>query len=851
MKNRAFNRLQRVLELEKQQTYRNKAVVGGIRQFSKFWEGQARQEAIDAADEALIDEIVGQLGEYGRLPNTDARAAAIQSLLSKIDQRRARLQGVQSPDASEPSPVEPEPVEDPSPPAETAQESTPMAKKEARRARQPAEAEEEATSGWANLPRIKMETAVPDPEGLAQSVTVLKGVGPKVAELLEKLDVSTMQDLLYLYPRRYDDYTQMKPIQQLQYGEQVTIIGTIWETRARRSRNNQIVVQSVISDGTAKVQATWFNQPWLADKLKANMQVVISGTVDQYLGRLVFNAPEWEPLEYEPLKTRRIVPVYPLTQGLSSNRLRDWVRTAVIEWAPKIPDYLPQTIRQKHNLFTLPQAISQIHFPESQQALHHARRRLVFDEHFLLQLGMQTQRQMWQTIPATPIPNEPVHVVRFQNALPFDLTAAQSRVIAEISADMDRDIPMNRLLQGDVGAGKTVVAAAALVQAVKSGMQAALMAPTEILAEQHFNSLHSLLTPMDVTVSLLTGSTPAAEKQQIYQRLADGSIDIAIGTHALIQEGVSFQALGLAIVDEQHRFGVDQRQALRQKGNLVNGQPHTPHLLVMSATPIPRSLALSLYGDLDLSILDEMPPGRQEIRTRWLKNSDRERGYMFVRRQIEQGRQAYIIYPLVEESDKIDARSAVEEYERLQQAVFPNARVGLIHGRLRADEKEAAMRAFYAGETDILVSTTVIEVGVDVPNATVMMVDGANRFGLAQLHQLRGRVGRGQHQSYCLLISDGETAVAEERLTAIEQTNDGFALAEKDLEIRGPGEFFGRRQSGLPELHLASLLDMTMLEMTQAEAKALIAQDPDLADEAHQPLKERMARFWETAADIS
>jgi ATP-dependent DNA helicase RecG len=464
---------------------------------------------------------------------------------------------------------------------------------------------------------------------------------------------------------------------------------------------------------------------------------------------------------------------------------------------------------------------------------------------------MQGQRHKWQAHPGIPLPTDEAALNQFKSSLPYELTGAQKRVVDELSADMSQGTPMNRLLQGDVGAGKTVVAAAAMVIAARAGKQAALMAPTEILAEQHFAGLDKLLAPLGIETVLLTGSTPAAEKSQIYADITSGKAQVAIGTHALIQEAVIFNDLALAVIDEQHRFGVEQRRALREKGaETAEGKP-SPHLLVMSATPIPRTLALSLYGDLDLSVLDEMPPGRQEIKTRWLKHSERERAYAFIRGQIEQGRQAYIIYPLVEESDKIDAKAAVEEFERLQKEVFPNWKLGLIHGRLKSDEKEAAMRDFYSGETNILVATSVIEVGVDVPNSTVMLIEGANRFGLAQLHQFRGRVGRGEHQSYCVLISDAETAVAEERLRALEQTNDGFVLAEKDLEIRGPGEFFGRRQSGLPELKLASLLDMEMLEVAQSEAAALFATDPMLAQPEHQLLRDAVAHFWEQAGDVS
>jgi ATP-dependent DNA helicase RecG len=686
---------------------------------------------------------------------------------------------------------------------------------------------------------------------LAQSVLSLKGVGPKIGEKLQKLGITTILDLLYLFPRRYDDYTLMKPISKLQYGEQVTIIGTIWQTRAKRMRNNKVMVQSVVSDGTGSVQITWFNQPWIVKQLPAGMQIVVSGKVEQFLGRPVFNSPEWEPLELEPLRTRRIVPVYPLTEGLGSGKMREIMKTAVSYWAARVPDPLPQNISQGQRLYALPRALQEIHFPESQETLHDARRRLTFDELFLLQLGLQNQRRQWRSQSGIPISVSPGHVIQFRNALPFSFTGAQQRVIDEITADITLDVPMNRLLQGDVGSGKTVVAAAAIYATVSAGAQAALMAPTEILSEQHYRGLSKLLAPLGVRLALLTGSTPAAEKAQIYAGLTDRSIQLVIGTHALIQGGVTFNKLALAVIDEQHRFGVDQRGALRQKGVQDLHDEVNPHLLVMSATPIPRTLALSYYGDLDLSILDEMPPGRQDIKTRWLRSSERERAYSFIRRQVAEGRQAYIIFPLVEASDKIEAKAAVAEYDALQTEVFSTLKLGLVHGRLKSEEKEAAMRAFYEGETDVLVATSVIEVGVDVPNSTVMVIEGANRFGLAQLHQFRGRVGRGEHQSYCILIADQGTPEAEERLLALEKTNDGFLLAEKDLELRGPGQFFGRRQSGLPELQLASLLDMEMLQIAQEEAVKLYEADPELQQDGHTQLRERVGRFWETAGDVS
>jgi ATP-dependent DNA helicase RecG len=540
--------------------------------------------------------------------------------------------------------------------------------------------------------------------------------------------------------------------------------------------------------------------------------------------------------------------------------MREIQKQVAHDWAKYTPDPMPVSIRQRRGFYTLPYTLKQAHFPDSQDTLHNARQRLVFDELFLLQLGMLGLRRDWQTAPGLPVPYNEQALTDFTSALPFELTGAQKRVVDEILNDMALDVPMNRLLQGDVGAGKTVIAAAAMVAAVRGGLQAALMAPTEILAEQHYQGLSSLLGKLGIRVSLLTGSATESQRVTLYEELTDGTTEVIIGTQTLIQDKVNFKNLGLVVIDEQHRFGVEQRKALRDKGAVTEGvisangsspsEPN-PHLLVMSATPIPRSLALSLYGDLDLSILDEMPPGRQEIKTRWLRPSERERAYSFVRSQVESGRQAFIICPLVEESDKIDAKSAVVEHERLQKEIFPDLKLDLLHGRMKPSEKEDVMRRFYAAETDILVSTSVIEVGIDVPNSTIMVIEGANRFGLAQLHQFRGRVGRGEHQSYCLLLAESVSSDAEQRLEALEKTNDGFMLAEKDLEIRGPGQFFGQRQSGLPELQLASLLDMKMLEMAREEAQALFEIDPLLERPEHALLHEQVAQFWEQAADIS
>jgi ATP-dependent DNA helicase RecG len=674
---------------------------------------------------------------------------------------------------------------------------------------------------------------------------------------LGRLGIDTVGDLLYHVPHRYDDYSTLKPINRLEYGEEATVIGTIWETESRKTRSGGTIISSIIADASGTIEAVWFNQPYLANQLRSGRQIVLSGKVDEHLGRLTLQSPAWEPLEKELIHTGRLVPIYPLTRGITARWMRRLMKRVVDHWAPRLEDPLPEDLRKRAGLSDLPTAIRQIHFPDSFQDAKEARLRLSFDEFLLIQLGMLHQRQEWQSQPGAPIPRDQALLNTFLNSLPFQLTRAQRRSMDQILDDLAQPRPMSRLLQGDVGSGKTVVATAALLMATAAGRQSAVMAPTEILAEQHYQTISQLLANSGswdlgrpVSVVLLTGGLRRVERGKVYAALASGQADIVVGTHALIQKHVTFKNLGLAIVDEQHRFGVIQRANLRGKGD-------APHVLVMSATPIPRSLALTLYGDLEISAIDELPPGRQAIETRWLLPRERERAYSFLRSQVEKGHQAFILYPLIEESEKVDARAAVEEYERLQTSVFPDLRLGLLHGRLKAREKDQVMTAFRQQERDILVSTSVVEVGIDVPNATVMLIEGADRFGLAQLHQFRGRVGRGTHKSYCLLISDAaspddpQTKATWERLKAIETTQDGFILAEKDLELRGPGDFFGVRQSGLPALRLASLSNVQVLELARTEALALFQDDPTLSKPEHRALAEQVTRFWQVKGDRS
>jgi ATP-dependent DNA helicase RecG len=565
--------------------------------------------------------------------------------------------------------------------------------------------------------------------------------------------------------------------------------------------------------------------------------------------------------EGDLIHTGRLVPVYPLTEGLHQRQVRKLIKGVVDQWARQVPDFLPVEVKEHCRLIPLPQAIAQAHYPDNIDLKDRARVRLAFDELFLLQLGVLSKKRDWQeSQPGTPIKINQSLLESFLQSLPFKLTPAQQKVLQEILGDMQKSQAMSRLLQGEVGSGKTVVATAALLMAVADGYQTALMAPTEILAEQHFATIHKLLSatgslqeeadhlytysgilPKPLTIALLIGATGAKTKRELHKRSANGEIDIVIGTHALIQQEVEFKHLGFVVVDEQHRFGVAQRSTLRQKGT-------NPHVLAMTATPIPRTLALTIYGDLDLSVIDELPPGRQLIKTKWLRPNQTDSAYNFIRKEISAGHQAFIICPLIEESETIQARAAIVEYEYLSQNVFPNLRLGLLHGRMASKDKEKTMQQFHDKELDILVSTPVIEVGIDVPNATVMMVESADRFGLSQLHQFRGRVGRGPAQSYCILLSRNPSDVSQERLSIIETVHNGFKLAEEDLRLRGPGEFFGTRQSGLPDLRMAKLSDVALLELARKEAERLFTEDRHLQKPQHALLVKELARVWTTEA---
>ena len=685
-------------------------------------------------------------------------------------------------------------------------------------------------------------------------VTALAGVGEQRARKLAKLGLERAADLLEHYPRDYEDRRQEYPIRQAPLGPRVCVRAMAAEhPRRARIRAGLELVQVKVVDQTGALHLTFFNQGYVERAIRAGEEYVFFGAVEEQGRRRSMVNPIFERAGRQE-DTGRIMPVYPLTAGITNHLMASLTRQ-VLPCAAGLPETLPQSVRQAHALAARTYAVENIHFPADEAALALARRRLIFEELFYLSVGLGVLKgRRAEADRACPFPPRPR--ADFDALLPFAPTGAQSRVMDQIAADLASGRPMNRLVQGDVGSGKTAVAAYACWLCAGAGYQSALMAPTEVLAEQHYRSLSALLSPAGVRVGLLTGSLPAAEKKRMRQALAAGEIDLAVGTHALISQGVAFRKLALIVADEQHRFGVAQRSALAGKSG-TGGMP-PPHVLVMSATPIPRTLALILYGDLDLSVIDELPPGRTPVATYVVGEDKRRRVYNFVRRQVEQGRQVYLICPAVEEASTewdgppaMDLKAVTTYAKQLQTEVFPDLRVDLLHGRMKPREKEAAMAAFAAGRTQVLVATTVVEVGVDVPNASLVVIENADRFGLSQLHQLRGRVGRGKHQSYCVLVTSTRGQDSRERLRVLSKTTDGFKIAEEDLRLRGPGDFFGSRQHGLPQLGIADLAgDMRVLKEAQGAAEELLAADPELCRPEHRPLLERVRQLFSQQGDM-
>jgi ATP-dependent DNA helicase RecG len=827
----SLEKLRKFFRLEHENKYTNTAIIGGLAQMLDFWEGEARA---DGVAEEVIQAVTSRLRSYEKL-SPDGRAESLKGLWKRIGEtypEAGQKPKTQTQPPRPPRPAQEEPQNAEAPAAPQRQERQPQQQQKPRPA--PAPRSE-------SVPGAKTSQT---PAALNASLTVLQGVGPRHAETLTSLGMQTLGDMLYYFPRRYEDYSQLKPIKDLFYGDVVTVLGTIQSVHTRPIRGGKAsIIEVIISDGTGSLRISYFNQPWLANRFKQDDAISVSGKVDQYLGRLVMNSPDWEPVEVENLHTARIVPIYALTEKVTQKWLRGLMNQVITHWAPAVADALPERIKLAARLVSLSEALQQIHFPNSQARLKAARERLGFDEIFYLQMGVLRQKRDWKSVEGRRFPASTEWLGARLTSLPFALTFAQQKSLEDIRADLDSGKPMNRLIQGDVGSGKTVVAALGAGIVVNGGAQAAIMAPTSILAEQHYRNFKSLLAGaggflQESEIRLLVGSTPEAEKEAIRQGLQDGSIKMVIGTHAVIEPDILFKDLQFIVIDEQHRFGVEQRKELRSKGT-------NPHLLVMTATPIPRSLALTVFGDLDISVIDEMPAGRQPINTYVLRPQERERAFTLIRGQIKEGRQAFIVYPLIDESEKIEARAAVDDFETLSKEIFPDLKLGLLHGRMKPAEKDEVMMKFRDGQFDILVSTTVVEVGVDVPNSTVMLIEGADRFGLAQLHQLRGRVGRGGAQSYCLLIPTHEDATENERLQAMSRTNSGFELADLDLKTRGPGEFLGTRQAGFAStLKMASITDVPLIEKARTQAQALFERDPYLQLPEHALLAEAFDRFW-------
>jgi ATP-dependent DNA helicase RecG len=686
--------------------------------------------------------------------------------------------------------------------------------------------------------------------GLATPLQYIKGVGPQRARQLERKGLTTVEDALFFVPIRHEDRTRLTPFQALQVGQTYTCAGTIVGVSPPPPGRRMAPLVITLRDATGLMTATIFGgRQYLARVLERGQRVLVHGKVSRYKGNLTISVSDWEIVEAgddERIHTGRLVPIYSTTEGLTQRPLRRIMASLVETYAGDLPEALPDAIRHRKQLMPLREAIRAAHLPATEEEREAARRRIAFDDFLLLQLGLAILRSRTARARGIAMTPRGALVGRLRAALPFALTTAQERVWSEIRRDMAEPYPMHRLLQGDVGSGKTIVAALAVLTAIESGYQAAVMAPTEILAEQHRITFRALLEPLGVRVTLLTSAIKTRERGVRKAAIAGGDVECIVGTHALVQEHVDFRRLGLAVVDEQHRFGVRQRATLRGKGE-------HPDVLVMTATPIPRTLALTLYGDLDVSVIDELPPGRKPIITKARTESARRQIYQFLREQVAEGRQIYVVYPLVEESELIDLKAATDMAALLQRETFPDLTVGLLHGRMNGEEKEAVMGRFKAGEIHVLVATTVIEVGIDVPNASVMLIEHAERFGLSQLHQLRGRVGRGPWKSYCILLTSGRLGEdAQRRVQAMVDTTDGFRIAEVDLQLRGPGEFFGTRQSGLPEFRVADLLrDARILEEARGEALRIIGADPDLRDPAHRGLREALLTRWRGKLDLA
>ena len=870
--NTILTTLRRPFQQEIRKGCRDDVVVNGLGDYVRLWVKKGDDLSLTPDEKAVLRRLASLFEDYARL-SPDARQAAIQDATREIDSALSMASRVQesTPPVSAKKPNtataenlplfraanrKPHPRSAKNNPSSYAHEEN---RGEVRESSSPYETEKQAVS--VPISDVPVSTDVDELSVFRNSLQYLKGIGPRrAAMLLTELDIRTVGDLLEYYPRDYIDRSKTVDIYNVgrtMDGEPETIQGKVVNHSASSpaAKGKTRVGKVSIYDGTGVAVLVNFGRRigYIKSILPIDTEVVVSGKFSRRYNEIQATDYEFEVFDADNetlIHTKRIVPKYALTAKLTAKMMRAWMRTALDAYGDAIPEILPVSIRHRQHLIDRQTAVNEIHFPSSEAHRLAAQKRLAFDEFFLLSLGMELKKEQKTSQQGIPFRIEMEHreqeginpanrdmpypslLQQFLDALPFALTGAQQRVFNEIAADMQSPKVMNRLLQGDVGSGKTVVAAMALLVAIQNGYQGALMVPTEILAEQHYNTLVALLTPLGLNVVLLKNDLPKATREAALAAITEGTAHLIVGTQALIQEGVDFHKLGIAIIDEQHRFGVMQRATLRHKGQ-------TPDVLVMTATPIPRTLSLTIYGDLNVSVIDELPPGRQKIETTWVKENERERLYAKLEREVRKGKQAYIVYPLVEESEKLEElKAATSMAEHFQNDVFPHLRVGLIHGQMKAAEKQETMAQFKARQIDILVATTVIEVGIDVPNATLMVIEHAERFGLAQLHQLRGRVGRGRDKSACYLVATPRTDDAYRRVQVMVRTNNGFEIAEEDLKIRGPGEFFGTKQAGIPNFKIANILkDASLLEAAKQEAARVVKADAKLNAPEHQLLK--------------
>jgi ATP-dependent DNA helicase RecG len=905
----ALETLVKILKLEREQGYKNKAVQGGLSSFAESWRDDAHVQARKPEHHRMVDEISQRLSNYDTLTNSNERHSTVSYILDRVtgriptplatdaevsalptpaqDRGRESRRDKPRPERREreaakavPAQAAPTSPDGRKPKKDKQKGKQPPAQEQRRPTRPPQRGDdghdggddgsrldydyigEARTPGKRDLPvqpqlarpprrartPIDLAEAAERLRGLNNSVEKLHNLGPSAAATLAKVGIRTINDLLTYLPRRYDDYTALLPVARLQPNTAATVIGNVRDAQIRIGQRSRKDFQVVLDDGTGRIVITFFGQHYLQSQIRPHMQIVVRGVTSVFRNQLQMTNPEWEALDAEDLQLAKIVPVYPLTEGLNARKLRGYIKQALDQWAERIPDYIPEATLERTDLADIGWTLRNLHQPESWDHLHHAKRRFVFDELLLLQLAILGNRRAWQATPSDTLEVSDEWLDGFLTSVfPYPLTGAQRRAIDDIRRDIRKPVPMNRLLQGDVGSGKTAVAMTALAMAFSQGKQSVLMAPTGILAEQHYRNVTKTLAQLPdgrtPNVALLTGSISSSERERAYAGIADGSIDIVVGTHAVIQEGVEYSDLALAIIDEQHRFGVEQRGALRSKGR-------NPHLLVMTATPIPRTLALTIHADLDLSVIDEMPPGRIPIKTKVIDPNGREKAYELIEEQLQQGRQAFIVYPLVDASESIEAQAATEAFGELQNVFFRH-KVGLLHGKMKPNEKDSIMADFSQHKFDVMVTTSVAEVGVDIPNASVIMIDGANRFGLAGLHQFRGRVGRGGHASYCILVCDSDLKEARERLTALEMFSDGFKLAEIDWKLRGAGDLIGTRQSGQSTLQLMEDMSPDLVEIAQRESRTIFEEDAALTQDQHRLIAHRVGLLNDDRSDIS